>query len=206
VGPGYWDRFDNLLRLCRERDVIVQIELWDPWDYFKSTGLLRGSDTKAIGWESCPYNPAMNVKYTAAESGFAEKIDVYPLRTPGKHWFFYTPPALKDLHVVREYQEALVDKMLSISLVYPNVLYCMNNEVGEPPEWGQYWAKFIREKAEKAEKKVYLTDMRRRGDFRSDEQIRMLHDRSTLISSRSRRITTGTIKSTTITSCTFGRR
>lgn len=38
----YWDRFEKLLRLCRERDIIVQIELWDPWDYFKSTSSLRG--------------------------------------------------------------------------------------------------------------------------------------------------------------------
>ena len=71
----YWDRFENLLRLCRERDIIVQIELWDPWDYFKSTGLLKEYDTKDIGWESSPYNPMMNVNYTAAESGLAEKID-----------------------------------------------------------------------------------------------------------------------------------
>lgn len=173
----YWDRFDNLLQLCRERDVIVQIELWDPWDYFKSTGLLRGFNTKAIGWESCPYNPAMNVNYTAAESGLAETINAYPLRTPGKHLFFYTPPALKDLRVARKYQEAFVEKMLSISLAYPNVLYCMNNETGEPPEWGQYWARFIRARAEKAGKSVFLTDMRRLGDYRSAEQLNILHDR-----------------------------
>lgn len=175
--PEYWDRFENLLRLCRDRAIIVQIELWDPWDYFKSTGRLRGFDTGDIGWESCPYNPARNVNYTAAESGLAEKIDTYPTREPTDHLFFYTPPTMKDIPVVRKYQEAFVDKMLSISLAYPNVLYCMNNEVGEPPEWGQYWAKFIRAQAGKAGKKVCLTDMRRVGDFRSDEQIRMLHDR-----------------------------
>jgi hypothetical protein len=173
----YWDRFENLLRLCRERDVIVQIELWDPWDYFKSTGLLSGFNPKAIGWESCPYNPAMNVNYTAAESGLAEKIDSYPAREPSNHLFFHTPPGMKNVPVVRKYQEAFVDKLLSISLAYPNVLYCMNNEIGEPPAWGQYWAKFIRTRAEKAGKKVYLTDMRRVGDFRSAEQVSMLHDR-----------------------------
>ncbi len=174
--PEYWDRFENLLRLCRDRDIIVQIEVWDPWDYFKTEATL-GYGQGNIGWESCPYNPALNVNYTAAESGLAEQIDFYAAREPSDHLFFYTPPAMKDIPVVRKYQEAFVDKMLSISLAYPNVLYCMNNEVGEPPEWGQYWAKFIRERAEKAGKKVYLTDMRRRGDFRSDEQIRMLHDR-----------------------------
>lgn len=175
--PEYWDRFENMLRLCRDRDIIVQIELWDPWDYFKSTGLLRGFNPKDIGWESCPYNPALNINYTSAESGLAETINDYPLNTPGKHMFFYTPPALKDLRIARKYQEAFVEKMLSVSLAYPNVLYCMNNETGEPPEWGQYWAKFIRNRAEKAGKPVFLTDMRRIGDYRSAEQVSILHDR-----------------------------
>lgn len=107
----------------------------------------------------------------------AEKIDGYPRREPSDHLFFYTPPALKHIPLVRKYQEAFVDKMLSISLAYPNVLYCMNNEIGEPPEWGQYWAKFIRERAESTGMKVCLTDMRRIGDFRSAEQMTMLHDR-----------------------------
>jgi len=173
----YWDRFENLLRLCRDRDIIVQIELWDPWDYFKSTGLLKGRNLKDVGWESCPFNPALNVNYTAAESGLAEKIDYYPRREPSNHLFFHTPPALKDVPLARKYQEAFVDMLLSISLAYPNVLYCMNNEIGEPPEWGRYWAKFIRTRAEKAGKKVCLTDMRRTGDFRSAEQVKMLQDR-----------------------------
>ncbi len=173
----YWNRFENLLRLCRDRDIIVQIELWDPWDYFKSTSSLRGFDTKDVGWESCPYNPALNVNYTAAESGLAEKIDYYPRREPSDHLFFHTPPGLKDVLLVRTYQEAFVDKLLSISLAYPNVLYCMNNEIGEPPEWGQHWAKFIRARAEKAGNKAFLTDMRRITDFSSAEQVKMMHDR-----------------------------
>lgn len=174
----YWDRFENLLRLCRERDIIVQIELWDPWDHFKSTGTLRNFDTKDVGWESNPYNPAMNVNYTAAESGLAEKIDYYPTNKPSKHLFFHTPPDMKNIRTVRRYQEAFVAKMLSISLDYPNVLYCMNNEIGEPPEWGQYWAKFIRARAERAGRRVCLTDMRRLGDYESEEQQNMLHDRA----------------------------
>jgi hypothetical protein len=58
-------------------------------------------------------------------------------------------------------------QLLSISLEFPNVLYCMNNEIGEPPEWGRYWARYIRAKAAQAGKKVYLTDMRRNHNFSS---------------------------------------
>jgi hypothetical protein len=172
----YWTRLENLLRLCRERDIIVQIEVWDPWDYFKTEAPL-GYGPDNVGWESCPFNPALNINYTAAESGLAEKIDYYSTNKPTNHLFFHTPPALKNLPLVRKYQEAFVDKLLSISLAYPNVLYCMNNEIGEPPEWGQYWAKFIRARAEKAGQRVFLTDMRRNSNFQSDEQVSLLHDR-----------------------------
>ena len=70
----YWNRLETLLRLCRERAIIVQIEVWDPWDYFKTEAPL-GYGPNNVGWESCPFNPALNVNYTAAESGLAEQID-----------------------------------------------------------------------------------------------------------------------------------
>jgi hypothetical protein len=120
----------------------------------------------------------LNINYTAAESGLAEEIDDYSGSAPSGHLFFHTVPALKDLGLVRRYQEAFVEKLLSISLEYPNVLYCMNNEIGEPPEWGEYWAAFIRARATAAGREVYLADMRRNSDFRSEEQIRLLQDRT----------------------------
>jgi hypothetical protein len=172
----YWRRFRDLLQLCRERDIIVQIELWDPWDYFM-TEAPRGYGPDNVGWESCPFNPKLNINYTAGESGLAEVIDYYSGRAPSAHLFFHTVPGLKDVPLVRRYQEAFVDKLLSISLEFPNVLYCMNNEIGEPPEWGRYWARYLRAKAAQAGKTVYLADMRRNHDFSSDEQVRLLHDR-----------------------------
>jgi hypothetical protein len=172
----YWQRFKTLLRLCKERDIIVQIEIWDPWDYFKTEAPL-GYGPDNVGWESCPFNPALNTNYTADESGLSEEIVYYSGSKPSSHLFFHTPPNLKNAPVVRKYQEAFVDQLLSISLEYPNVLYCMNNEIGEPPEWGQYWAEFIRERADKAGKKVFLTDMRRNSNFESAEQVQLLHDR-----------------------------
>ena len=173
---GYWERLDNLLRLCLERDIIVQIEIWDPWDYFKSEAPL-GYGPNNVGWESCPYNPRLNINYTPAESGLAEEINYYSGNKPSNHSFFHTVPALKDLVRVRHYQEAFVSKLLSISLDYPNALYCMNNEIGEPPEWGEYWASFIRARANEAGRPVYLADMRRNPNFQSDEQVRLLQDR-----------------------------
>jgi hypothetical protein len=173
---AYWQRFETLLRLCLERDIIVQVEIWDPWDYFMTEAPL-GYGPNNVGWESCPFNPRLNINYTAAESGLAEDIDYHSGSRPSGHLFFHTVPALKDVALVRRYQEAFVSKLLSIALEFPNVLYCMNNEIGEPPEWGEYWAAFIRSRATEAGKTVYLADMRRNSNFESEEQVRLLHDR-----------------------------
>jgi hypothetical protein len=172
----YWDRFSNLLQLCLERDIIVQIEIWDPWDYFKTEAPL-GYGPNNVGWESCPYNPILNINYTAEETGLAIDIGYHSMSRPSDHVFFHSVPELKDIPIVRHHQEAFVDKLLSITLDYPNVLYCMNNEIGEPPAWGRYWANHIREKAKETNREVFLADMRRNINFTSEEQSALLHDR-----------------------------
>jgi hypothetical protein len=173
----YWGRLEVLLRLCLERDIIVQIEIWDIWDYFMTEAPL-GYGPENVGWESCPYNPILNINYTAEESGLAVDIDYYSGSRPSEHVFFHTVPELMDIPVIREHQEAFVDRLLSISLEYPNVLYCMNNEIGEPAEWGEYWAGFVRNRAKDARKEVYLADMRRTTNFESEQQVKLLHDRT----------------------------
>jgi hypothetical protein len=65
----------------------------------------------------------------------------------------------KQYDVVRQFQEKFVARMLSYSLKYGNVLYCMNNETSTPPEWGQYWMKFIKKAAAEKGVEVYVTDM-----------------------------------------------
>ena len=172
----YWHRFDNFLSMCYERDIIIQIEIWDPWDYFKTEAPLR-DDPGIRGWESSPFNPIMNVNYTAEESGLPTVIDYYSVREPSDHGFFLTVPELKDNRVARKYQELFIDKILSVSFNYPNVLYCMNNESGEHPEWGEYWARYIRNKAEQAGREVYLADMRRWVNLYAEEHTKILHDR-----------------------------
>ncbi|MGD8240517.1 MAG: hypothetical protein PVH68_18320, partial [Armatimonadota bacterium] len=57
----YWRRFETMLRLTHERDVIVQIEVWDRFDYSRDN------------WTVHPYNPRNNVNYTGEESGLDEE-------------------------------------------------------------------------------------------------------------------------------------
>jgi len=145
----YWRRFETMLRLTHERDVIVQIEVWDRFDYARDN------------WEPHPYNPDNNVNYTPEESGLATRYPDHPARD--RQPFFHSIPGMpryeKRLDVVRRYQERFVAKMLSCSLDYGNVLYCMNNETSTPVQWGQHWMQFIRDRAREKGVLVYATDM-----------------------------------------------
>ena len=147
--PQYWTRFADCLKWCKERDIIIQIEVWDRFDYSRQH------------WDISPWNPKNNVNYTYEQTGFAREypkhaaLDVQP--------FFHSiegmPLYNKKLDLVRAFQEAFVAKMLSYSLDYGNVLYCMDNETSTPVRWGQYWIEFIQAKAREKGVIVCTTDM-----------------------------------------------
>lgn len=141
----YWTRFEEFLRMTYERDIIVQLEVWDRWDY-------------ALGpWDRNPFNPVNNVNYGSEESRLPKEVHSHPGKNENP--FFKTPPELEDNPLVRGYQEALVDRILSISLQYPNVLYCVSNETSESPAWSDYWAYFILKRAKEEGIRVYVTEM-----------------------------------------------
>ncbi len=150
----YWKRFRNLLKWTSERDIIIQIEVWDRFDYTDF------HDFDA--WLAQPYNPANNTNYTLEQSGLAPE---YRKQHPSRDQqpFFHTIPGTdqyrQQYDIIRNYQERFVDKLLSYSLPYRNVLYCMNNETSTPAKWGQYWIDFIQQRAKKAGVDVYTTDM-----------------------------------------------
>jgi hypothetical protein len=156
----YWQRFENFLDLCYKRDIIVQIEVWDPWDHYEDHQSLGG-------WSHHPFNPKNNRTYSSAESRMTEMVNYPPRGEPSEHPFFRTVPALENNGMVLKYQQAYVDKMLSISLKYPNVLYCINNESGERIEWSDYWADYIHKVAQKNGVSAQVTEMRRNEDVRA---------------------------------------
>ena len=145
----YWDRFADCLRWCRERDIIIQIEVWDRFDFSQEH------------WQNSPWRPGNNVNYTNEGSGLAEAYPAPAWRD--RQPFFHTIPGMRGYRrqydVVRRYQERFVARMLSDSLQYPNVLYCMNNETSTSPQWGLYWMKFITDKAAERGVEVCVTDM-----------------------------------------------
>jgi len=141
----YWERFENFLRLTNQRDIIVQIEVWATFDYYRDN------------WDVNPFNPKNNINYTAEQTGLPEKVNTHPTRTDNN--FFWSVPAERNQKIVLKYQQRFVDKLLSYSLNYGNVLYCMDNETSVTSEWGWYWSKYIKQKAKAAGVTVHTTEM-----------------------------------------------
>jgi hypothetical protein len=112
-------------------------------------------------WQHSPWRPANNVNYTAESSGLADTYRDHP--SSDTQPFFHTVPGMKHYRkrydLIRQYQERFVAKMLSSSLDYGHVLYCMNNETSTPAEWGQHWIEFIKDAARKKGVVVCTTDM-----------------------------------------------
>jgi hypothetical protein len=143
--PVYWEKFENLLSLAQEHNIIVQIEVWDRFDFARDP------------WQDNPFNPKNNRAYTVDESGLVERIDTHPGKRESA--FFRSVPNLENNMVVLPYQHLFLDWLLEVSLKYPNVLYCIDNETNESPEWGKYWATYIQRKSDEVGHPVFMTEM-----------------------------------------------
>ena len=141
----FWQRFNNFLRLTAERDIIVQIEVWATFDYYR------------LNWDINPFNPKNNVNYTFEQTNLPEVVDSHPTQTENN--FFWSVPAENNQRIVLEYQEKFVDQILFYSLKFDHVLYCIDNETSVTPEWGKFWAEYIQAKANDAEVNVETTEM-----------------------------------------------
>jgi hypothetical protein len=144
-GSEYWERFARFLALTAARDIVLQIELWDRFDFARAP------------WQDNPYNPKNNQTYTAEASGLVPEINTHPGQRESA--FFRSVPALENNTVLLAYQHAQVDQLLSYSLRYGHVLYCMDNETNESPEWGAYWATYLKSRAREAGVEIEVTEM-----------------------------------------------
>lgn len=157
----YWKRFENMLRWTHERAIIVQIEVWAFHDFYGF-------------WDENPWNPANNVTF---DDDTKLKSEMYGSYWQTRHDFFYSVPKLHNDRLLLRHQQRFVDKLLSHSLQYNHVLYCMTNEIFTQysPEWGWYWARYIREKAEGAGAEVCVAEMFQNHDL-DHEQHRASFD------------------------------
>lgn len=145
LNDEYYHRFERLLSEAYERDIIVQLELWDRFDYAREP------------WQENPFRPANNVNYSPEGSGLSNHYSKHP--ATNENPFFRSIPAENDNRVLISYQRARIDSLLHISLQYPNVLYVMDNETDANPAWPRYWANFVKNRAAEEGRRVYVTEM-----------------------------------------------
>jgi hypothetical protein len=156
----YWKKFEYFLEATHKREIIVQIEIWATYDFYSRTSHIIDGKTS---WERNPFNPANNSSYSEPESGM---FDIF--RSNGQeiiNSFFNTvlplpePFNFETRPVVLAYQQKFVDKLLSLSLKYDHVLYCIDNETQADPKWSVYWSQYIRKKAEEQNTPIEVTEM-----------------------------------------------
>jgi len=145
----YWTRFERLLRETARRQIFVQIEIWDRFDFTDQGGRNR--------WQIHPYNPKNNINYRYEESGFAPRYPDHP--AANRQPFFFTTPNQRHNRTILGFQQRFVNRMLDHTLRYDHVLYCIDNETSGEEEWSRYWAQFVKARAVKAGRTVYVTEM-----------------------------------------------
>ncbi len=141
----YWNRFETFLAETAVRDIVVQIEVWATFDFYREN------------WSVNPFNP----KNTKNLSSHRDKLDTlvatHPIFTENN--FFRSVPTQMSLPRPLYYQQKFVDKLLSYSLKYDHILYCMDNETSVSADWGRFWADYIKKAAKLKGKAVYCTEM-----------------------------------------------
>jgi hypothetical protein len=153
-GP-FWERFERFLELTEAYGIVVQIEIFDRFDFAREP------------WMKNPFNPKNNINYTTETSGLKE---VYP-RHPSSlaNPFFRSVPALEDNALLLRFQMAFVQRLMETTRDHGNVLYCISNETSESPRWGQFWAETIHKLARDQGDTIFVTEMWDEHNILSDE-------------------------------------
>ena len=141
----FWNRFRNFITWAHEMDIIVQIEVWATFNYYREP------------WDANPFNPKNNNNYTVEETGLPTAVNSHPVATGNN--FFWSVPKERNQEIVLKYQEKFVDKLLSETLPYGHILYCMDNETAVTAAWGEYWATYIQKQAAAVGRAVETTEM-----------------------------------------------
>ena len=106
--PEYWNRFENFLQLTAERDIVVQLEVWATFDFYRDN------------WDVNPFNPKNNINYTVQRSKLPTQVPTHPIYADND--FFRSVPTQHNLIKVMEYQQKFVDKL---ALLWPILLPCI---------------------------------------------------------------------------------
>ena len=141
----YWARFERLLSEASRRGIVVQVEIWATFDFYRDN------------WGVNPFNPKNNSNYTAERTKLPIEVPTHPIYRDNR--FFWSIPDHDNNLRVLAYQQRFVDKLLSYTLQHGNVLYCMDNETSVTAAWGRFWSDYIKKKAAEAGLVAETTEM-----------------------------------------------
>lgn len=137
----YWDRLEFFLNETYERGIIVQLTLWDQFDFHSEHPWLSN------------INIDVDPSSEGDETAYGEEVFHEFSRTD----FFRS---VEDEHQsFLHYQQKYIDRLLSYTLSYGHVLYNINNESSEGKIWENYWAQYINQAGQEAGRDVYVTSM-----------------------------------------------
>jgi len=141
----YWSRFAEFLKICADLDIIIQIEIWATFDFYRTP------------WNDNPFNPKNNLNYNKKRVDLPDTIPTHPIYTDNP--FFRAVPLLENNMKLLEYQQKFVDQLLTHTFKYDNILYCMDNETSVSASWGKFWAEYLQKRAQEEGKQIYCTEM-----------------------------------------------
>ncbi|MBI1388653.1 MAG: hypothetical protein GC154_09420 [bacterium] len=156
--PEFYGRLRESVDRAYQQGVIVQIELWATFDYYRDYWLVN------------PFNPVNNRNIDPAQTNMKPEWDHHPAQE--RNPFFLSIPEKNNETTLLKYQTGFVKRVLAETLPYPNVLYCIDNETKAPPEWSYYWAKVISDTAREMGVTAYTTEMTDAWDLRDDQHKR----------------------------------
>ncbi len=104
---AYWQRFENFLKQTAKRNIIVQIEFWATFDYYRDI------------WEKNPFNPKNNISYDAARVDLPEEIPTHPIFTDNP--FFWSIPKQNNNMRLLWYQQRFRGQ---IAFIFPELWKC----------------------------------------------------------------------------------
>ncbi len=135
--PEWEERLTAYLDATVELGLVVSLELWEDYSVTRGPGSTAPPGiTGWKAWEAHPFNPNNNVNYGT---------DVLPDTTEVEDAPFYrTIPERKHIKTVLEIQKRYADRLVDLTVDYPNVLYNLSNESRASLAWSRYWARHLR--------------------------------------------------------------
>jgi hypothetical protein len=152
----YWNRLSSFIAEAEKRNVIVELEIWDRFDW------------EGKSWKNSPFNPMNNINYSIKNTNLKDTFkltEIYlnhpmAIGVPNHPAYDSANIETKEKYdKVRRYQEVYVTKVFNVAKIFDNVIYNINNETAEHPAWGEYWINYLKKLAAKANKKIFCTNM-----------------------------------------------